>query len=80
MTTPPPRGKLVKDSVIAIGDVYLARWSFIRLNTDAIGIFKGTMMRALICLLLVLFEIVWNLAWVVILICLPFVILFWIFD
>ena len=37
-------------------------------------------MRALICLLLVLFEIVWNLAWVVILICLPFVILFWFFD
>ena len=33
----PPRGKLVKDPDIAISDVYLTR-SFIRLNTDTIGI------------------------------------------
>lgn len=26
----PPRGKLVKDPDIAISDVYLTRWSFIR--------------------------------------------------
>ncbi len=77
MTTP-PRGKLVKDPDIAISDVYLT--SGLLFVTDVIVFIKGTMMQAIICLLLGLFEIAWDLAWVVILICLPFVILFWIFD